>query len=161
MRANNLSFHYLWTNFFFFLISAKKGGRKQFQNWDKKPIWVPLLYGERNMELSEKGPGGYHWALIISSCPAISPIPPGQYQTSLSSPSSSLFQLPWFAFLLPNPEGTEDKWKENLSVLAELLKHLWDCLAPIPQCAGWCRGGPRAQLLHGLALLSLLCLVPA
>lgn len=41
-------------------------------------------------------------------------------------------QLPWSAFLLPNPEGAEAKGKahaENPSVLAELLKHLWGRLA--------------------------------
>lgn len=89
--------------FFFFLISGKKGERKQFQNQDKKTIWVHLLYGERNMELPEKGLGDYLWALIVSSFSAISPIPSGQYQTSVQFSFQQPVPAPLICISPPKP----------------------------------------------------------
>lgn len=46
---------------------------------------------------------------------------------------ATCFQLPWSAFLPPNPEGAEDRGEahaEKLSVLAELLKRVWDWVLP-------------------------------
>lgn len=50
-----------------------------------------------------------------------------------SSPSSNLFPAPLICILPSNPEGAEDRGEahaEKLSVLAELLKRVWDWLLP-------------------------------